>query len=174
LIRKREEIPKKEITFARYAENWWIWDQCEYIRKKRAKHQQISRGYADHQRRYLNNYTLPEFGNTYLSRITPHDIEKWLLKMQDKGLSDSAVYTAFSGLRVMLQVAVRRGFLYRNPASSDNIDTPSRLTTDEKGIFTTNVIHFTANLVAASTGCRVAEIQALSGLSRKFGDVLLC
>jgi len=187
-IRKGELIPKKEMTFARYAEDWWVWDKCSYIRGKLARNQNLTRSYADHQRTFLKNHTLPAFGNKYLTRITPHDIENWILGMKDSGLSDSSIYTAYSGLRVMLREAVRRDLLYKNPA--ERVHPPSR-NTSEKGIFTIDevkmllseealqiiwkddIIHFTANLVAASCGCRVGEIQALRGGDIKDGYIIV-
>ena len=57
LIKEGRLLPTKEITFAKYAENWWLWDKCNYIRNRRLRQDNgkpaISRRHADDQRQIL-------------------------------------------------------------------------------------------------------------------------
>ncbi len=122
---------EKNITFEKFAEDWWIGDKCPYIKGELARGASLSRAYCDH---------------------------------------------ALTCLNVMLKKAVRQEYLHENPAAKIK-----RLKEDpkEKGILTIeevkalfrdediervwngNLKHFTLNLLSASTGMRMGEVQAL-------------
>ena len=74
-------VTRKNITFGQYARDWWVWDHCTYIRSRRARGANISRGYADARRTYLERHILPCFSNIRLQRITPEIIENWLMDL---------------------------------------------------------------------------------------------
>ena len=46
---------KKNITFGQYAQDWWIWDKCQYVKGKLARGSSLSRTYADSMKSYLLN-----------------------------------------------------------------------------------------------------------------------
>lgn len=77
-------ITKKNITFGQYARDWWVWDRCLYIKSRLARGANISRGYADSMRTYLEQHILPSFGNSRLQKITPEMIEQWLMDLKEK------------------------------------------------------------------------------------------
>jgi hypothetical protein len=74
----------KNITFGKYAEDWWIWDKCSYIKGKMIRGGEISRSYADLMRAYQENHILPYFKNIKLQKISTRLIEKWLIMLSKK------------------------------------------------------------------------------------------
>ena len=115
-------ITKKNITFGQYARDWWIWDRCLYIRSRLACGTNISRGYADSMRTYLEQHILPCFGSTRLQKITPEMIERWLMDFKESPvkngdpLSPTTVNHCLRTLKIMLKEAERRGYLSINPS----------------------------------------------------------
>jgi hypothetical protein len=75
------------LVFAKYAENWWIWDKCEYV-KFRLSRRELSRKYVDSGRSNLRLNILPYFKNMKLKDITNYNIEKWLMGMVKRGSRD--------------------------------------------------------------------------------------
>jgi hypothetical protein len=74
----------KNITFGKFAEDWWIWNKCSYIKGKIARGGVISRSYTDLMRAYLDNHILPYFKDIKLQKINTRLIEKWLMKLSEK------------------------------------------------------------------------------------------
>jgi integrase len=172
----------KNITFGKYAEDWWIWDKCPYIKGKIARGVEISRSYADLMRAYLVHHILPYFKNIKLQKINTRLIENWLLNLSEKLgitgkiLSPATVNHCLTCLKIMLKEAVRLEYLNKSPADSiiqlkDKPKEKSILTIDEvKELFQDDNInrvwdrdhqHYTINLLSASTGMRLGECQAL-------------
>lgn len=165
------------MTFARWAENWWIYDKCPYIRYVQARGGQIGKKYAYNRRNVLVNHLLPAFGTMRLDDIGPHKIEAWIDKSIADGASPDIINQALQCLKTMLGEAVRVEQLRDNRAAAVR---PLRVRRPEKGILTIeetrtlfdpanyarlwreNNIHYTLSIVAASTGLRVGEILALT------------
>jgi len=180
LIKNGMLTTRKDITFGEYAKNWWVWDSCEYLKRQRSKGKQISQSYADISRGYLTRHILPYFKQKKLLSITARDIENWLMKLYDdeeKALSPSTINHCLTTLKIMLKEAHRLGYIPKNPAESvsqfsekpkqKNILTPEEISSlfDEqnfKKIWNNDLKHYTINLLAASTGMRMGEIQALT------------
>jgi integrase len=179
-IKQGEILTRLNLTFGRYAAKWWTKD-CEYTRRKRARGKSISPGYADAMRTYLDRHILPYFKNKLLNRITPADIEHWLLSLRDKKtrdgyLSPTTVNHCLTNLKIMLKEAARLGLLSSSPAafierlkekpkvktilSLEEVRALFRESSIEK-IWGGDMKHFTLNLLAASTGLRMGEVQGL-------------
>ena len=47
LIKKGELLQGIEVTFEKYAQDWWIWGRCQYIKSRLARGKDITRGYVD-------------------------------------------------------------------------------------------------------------------------------
>jgi len=58
-LRKGIITTDKNITFGRFAKDWWIWDICPYVKGRRARGSNISRTYIDSMRRILDVHILP-------------------------------------------------------------------------------------------------------------------
>jgi integrase len=178
-LNKELIITGRDLTFGRYAENWWQWDSCSYIEKELSKGRRLSRDYADTNRSYLDNNILPYFKKMHLTSMSPGKIESWMLllvKDRKPTLSTTTVNHCLTTLNIMLREAVWNGYLSINPA--ENI---RRLGTSHKKksilkdkevralfnpvkikyIWGDNIFHYTLNLLAASTGMRMGEIQSI-------------
>ena len=83
LIKKGKLHPKGEITFGKFAENWFVWDKCLYLKGRQARGT-ITRSYADVERNYLQNHILPTFKDIRLSKIDRMTVEKWFLDLTQK------------------------------------------------------------------------------------------
>ncbi len=188
LLKKGMLIPKKRggITFEAYSENWWLWNECEYL-IYRSKRRTISESYAKTARRTLEKHILPRFSRLPLKSITTYDIEKWQDSFKDKGLSNATAKLALAILRVMLNEAVRRNLIFSNPANSVK---PLKNEHNETGILKaaeveklfnvskkdkiwSDEIFYLGNLLSACTGMRIGEILAVRGESLKGNYILV-
>lgn len=106
---------KSNLTFTEYADNWFIWDKCEYLKRKRIRGS-VSRSHVDSQRRLLEKYILPPFMETKLNKITVDNIESWLISLRDK-VSSTTANRALSVLKVMMKETMRLGYIQKNPAA---------------------------------------------------------
>ena len=166
----------RNLFFSKYAENWWDWDKCEYV-KFRQSRRDLSRNYIKTAKLNLKNHILPRFGKMRLDAITSYDIEKWVLEFSAKGLSNQTANINLTFLNIMLTDAIRRGLLDSNPA--DNVS-HLKNNTRKRDILTANEvslifdfesiekvwkkkIYYLANLLSACTGLRIGEILAVRG-----------
>ncbi|HDY90410.1 MAG TPA: hypothetical protein ENH82_20105 [bacterium] len=202
-LRKGLVFVNKKLTFNEYARDWWYWDRCQYIKRKIARNKRISREYADTNRSYLDTHIIPYFGKKILYKITPNMVETWLFSLREKIgktgklLSATTANCCLKTLRIMMDEAVRQEYISVSPAIGIEplgetpkeknilkIDEVRTLFRDDtiKQVWEENLLHFTINLLAASTGMRMGECQALRivnvhdeyvsvvhGWSRKYG-----
>jgi hypothetical protein len=77
-LRKGGLPTQGRVTFGRFAEKGWIYDECPYIKGRIAGGFHISRGYARVGRSYLERYVVPRFGNSALPK-SPRPITANLL-----------------------------------------------------------------------------------------------
>jgi len=172
LLKEGSLVPSKVPTFQEYTENWFIYDKCLYIKGRLARGKTFSRTYADIQRGNLKKYLWPYFGKKKLDKITPGEIEKWLFSFIDLGLSRKTANNNLNTFSVILNEAERLGVLKENPIQkvaplTKESKPKGILSLDEiKSLFSSmstwdNEFLFTANILAASTGLRLGEVQAL-------------
>jgi integrase len=175
-------IVQKNITFGKYAQNWWLWDKCDYIKGKLARGSSLSRTYADSMRSYLENHILPTFKDIKLQKINPAMIETWLMGLREKEskdgvpLSHTTINHCLKCLKVMLKEARRLGYVSINPASEvrrlgEKPRERSILTNEEfymlfldpnhDRVWRGNFLHYCLNLTAALTAMRMGELQGL-------------
>jgi integrase len=127
-------------------------------------------------RGHLANHVLPYFEDKRLVQITSRNIESWLLALRKQKLSPATINHSLRCLKVMLKEATRHGIIARDPSA---FITGLAEKQAERGILNGAEIrrlfdektidrvwggdwkHFTLNLLAASTGMRMGELQAL-------------
>ena len=163
-------VTPKNISLKDYSKNFWIWNKCPYIKAKIKRGGKISRHYAESQRRCLVLHVLPCLGDYKLSEITPILIEKWMFGMKDAGYKAISINHCKKALNVVFNYAVRENIIKYNPVSDvkpligESVK-KSILTPDEiRKLFSikwNNKQHYVLNMLAASTGMRMGEIQAL-------------
>ena len=166
-------IPTKVPYFEDFTADWFLYDKCPYIRAQLARGKSFSRNNADMQRSNLNKHLMPEFEKLKLDKISPKKIEDWLFKLKDKGLANKTVNNNLNTLRVIFNEAERLGIIRENPVQKvkaliKNTKNRGLLSlTEIKELFSDislwndNYFIYTMNLLAASTGMRLGEIQAL-------------
>jgi integrase len=167
----------RNLTFRKYAENWWVWDKCSYVRYRLARGFSVSRRYVEESRRNLDLRLIPAFGDMRLNDIKPQYIQSWMLELlNDSGLSGATINRSLATLKVMLGQAVLYQYIPRSPAEKigilkENTKQKDILTLSEvKTLFDeqrlernwkNSIEHYTLNLLAAATGLRLGEIQGL-------------
>jgi integrase len=191
LFREGKLLPreqKKVQPFAEYAQGWWEWETCPYLKRRMAR-RPITRRYAEKAKRNMNNHILPYFGKMRLDRITDGDIENWLLSFGEetggkRKIKNSSANLFFDVLKTMLGEAVRRRLIPGSPANlvarlRDDQEEIKILTPGEaKKLFPprwetvwTNYIAFSVNRLAACTGMRIGELMGLK-TEYVFGDYI--
>ncbi|MDA3939883.1 MAG: tyrosine-type recombinase/integrase [Spirochaetia bacterium] len=168
-----------DITFKTYSTDWWIWEKCEYIQRQHNKGNSLGQTYADGNRGHLNNHILPFFKSKKLRNISTNDIEKWLMQLnkdEKKHISPTTINNCLKTLKLMLKEAHRLGYISNDPSGSIskfkekplskeilNIEQLTELFKEEniQRLWNNNLTHYTLNLLSASTGMRMGEIQAL-------------
>lgn len=144
---------------------------------KRAREQRISKSHAKIQRGNLKKHILPFFKSVKLRNINTKLIEKWLLSLHDTAkLSGTTINHNLATLKVMLKEARRLGYIISDPTVdvSQYAEHPVNkeiLSIEQvKDLFREdnfqllwkgNITHYTLNLLSASTGMRMGEIQGL-------------
>jgi integrase len=181
LFRNGKLLPreqKKLMTFEEFAQGWWEWESCPYLRRRMAR-RPITRRYADRAKRNMTKHLLPYFGKMRLDRITDGDIENWLLAFGEetdgkKKIKNTSANLFFDVLKTMLNEAVRRRLIPGNPANlvaclrSDQDEIKILTPGEAKKLFPpqwetvwTNYAAFSVNRLAACTGMRIGELMGL-------------
>lgn len=163
------------LTTGEYAEKWWT-DECDYIAGRVARGHHISKGYARVRRSYLTRYLIPQFGNMRLTEMSAKMVEEWLMGMYKAGrLTPATCNRCLGTLSVMMKEAVRLGYINGSPTS---VIEPLKENPKPRGVLSLEVTrrlfdpetavavwgdarHFTENLLSASTGMRLGEVQGL-------------
>lgn len=160
----------ERITFTRFAEGWWT-DGHPHVKGRRARGVSLSPGYLDVQRGYLANHVLPYFGDKKLVKIRAGHIDEWMLAL---ALSPTTVNHCLTVVKAMFREAKRQGLIATDPTRdvgqlAERPETKQILTLGEvktlfggvRRIWNRDHRHFAANLLAASTGMRMGEVQGL-------------
>ncbi len=191
LLKKDQLISKKMSFFSEYAEGWFEWDTCSYVKTRRVrgteKHPGIKKSYAADLKNRLKRDILPSFQQYKLDKITPRIIENWVIKKRDDGLAPKNINNSLSVLRIMMEEAHKNKIIPSNPAELVQpllVERKVRrvITLDEirelfakenmEKLWKNNIYYYTANLLAASTGMRQGEIRGLLK-NHYFGDYAL-
>ena len=164
----------KEISFEEYSADWWG-EKCPYVQSCLMRGKILTKKYIANQRAYLTNHILPTFKDMKLSAIRPSHIEQWLRDLRQGGMSGSAINHCHSVLRTMLCEAKRlqlipsnpivdvRPVAYRAPERTILTLEEAKKLLDETKVseFWANEITYCAARLAAQTGVRLGECQAL-------------
>jgi integrase len=163
-------------TFEEYAEGWWEWDTCKYL-KKRKRHHNLAQSYADLNKAQMKNHLIPYFGNMKLCKITADDIESWFDIMAEEDYKNTYINGIFGTLKTMMIEAVERKLLITTPTSSmEKLVNDSReveivtqeefnalFNNDWNTVWNGDRISYLANKLAALTGMRSSEVLGLKG-----------
>ncbi|MDR2741916.1 MAG: site-specific integrase [Treponema sp.] len=116
LLREGKLIPHSGSmpTFAEYAQGWWEWETCAYL-KKRRKRRNLTQTYADNNKKNLKNQLVPYFGDMPLNKITKDDVENWFDKLTDEDYQNTTINGYFGALKTMLIEAAARKIIAVTP-----------------------------------------------------------
>jgi integrase len=172
---KQGAVNSTRATFAKYAEHWWTTDH-PYMQGRLARGRKLTATYLVVMHGHLANHVLPHFEDKRLAGITSRQIESWLLTLRRQKLSPSTINHALRTLKIMLKEAVRQEIIPRDPSA---FITGLAERQAERGILSGAEIRalfeekaigkvwggdrtqYTLNVLAASTGMRMGELQAL-------------
>lgn len=163
-----------DFVFKYYFNNWFDYDCCPFVQEKKRNGKILGKQYIQTNRAILNHYILPTFGNRDIREITHLEIDEWKFSMFKKNnLSPKTANNNLSVLRIMFKYAWQHDALEKNPCEKVNQMTnlsPRKYgipTEDEvRALFKSrkiwiNDLAFLMNLIAATTGVRLGEVQAL-------------
>jgi integrase len=149
---------------------------------KRARGKRIGRTYVEACRGYLERHVMPYLGHLRISEFTPKRIEQMIMDLRKKNskrgapLSTITINQILASLKIIFREGVRLGELAEDPSKTiEPLEEIPRersfLTPQEvRKLFNARSIrkvwsgdrrNYTLSLLAASTGMRLGEIQAL-------------
>ena len=189
LLREGKLLPNSGYmpTFAEYAEGWWGWETCQYLKKRRKRHN-LTMTYADNNKKNLKNHLIPYFGDMPMNKITRDEIENWLDSLIEKEYQNTSINGYLGTLKTMLIEAVARKVIAANPTEKmEKLINDRReikiITAEEfkklfvgkwQRIWDNDRISYTANKLAALTGMRASEVLGLKGSFVYDGHIYLC
>lgn len=151
---------------------FWDWERSDYIKAKLArKAESIGKAYCQTNHSWIRRYVVPDLGATPLLDLTPHMIERLLLKLSEKsGLNTRTINYILQAIRVPMNEAFRMGQIPKNPCLPVK---KFGITNFERGILSADEVQtllgaqwddqrcFVAFQVAVAGGLRLGEILAL-------------
>ena len=175
-----EIAPKRTPTLREFGENFWVHGKSEFLKYREQRGYSVSKSHALNQARYFRIYIDPALGKKRLDQIATHQVETWFLDLKEKGLANQSCNHLLSNLRTILGEALRLGIISNNPVETIK---PLSKAAKPRGILTIEEVKrllgciespkywpsvkvYMVNLIAASTGLRMGEIQAL-----RWGDI---
>jgi integrase len=176
LYREGNLIPKKRVpTFEEYAQGWWDFETCGYLRW-RTMRKEITESTAALFKSNMDLHIKPYFDKMKLDAITEQDIETWLAVFKGEKLKNTTANSNLHTFKIMMGEAVRRGILRDNPAARvqdlPKEDMEIKILTmeevrklfngDSGRVWDSNLV-CVANKLAAFTGMRIGEILGLRG-----------
>ena len=179
---KKGNIPtRRGFTFKDFASDWWIPGRSPHLKEKERTGHALSPRYIQESRRNLEKHLLPFFGPMKMTGINFTDIRKWMLDQYEiHSMNPATINRSLATLKVMMKEAVRDGYLQSNPCEGIGVfkeepKTKTILSLQEaKELLTESAMvtawkndfhQYTLNMLAASTGMRLGEIQ---GLQRQY------
>lgn len=157
-LSKGEFIEPSKMTFGSYFKEWL---------ENRQNITNTTRKMYDS---YFRTHIDPALGKIPLSKLSPLDIQKFVKKLRDKGLSDEMVKRVYSTVNASLNTAVKMEIVSKNVA--DKIEKPT-VKREERAIWSNDSIkefliktkgetrYWIAVFLAVMTGMRQGEILGL-------------
>lgn len=189
LLKEGNLVPRKinVQTFAEYAQGWWEWETCPYLKKQRKRHS-LTETYASNNKKNLKNHLVPYFGEMPVSKISKDDVEDFFDYMIEKEYQNTTINGIYGTLKTMLIEAAERKIIDKDPTEKvgrllndrREIQIISRdefrklFVEDWRRVWEDNLIAYTANKLAALTGMRASEVVGLKGCYVYDEHIYLC
>jgi hypothetical protein len=140
-------------TFAEYAQGWWERKTCACLKKRRKRHN-LTRTYADNNKKNLKNHLIPYFGKMPVNKISRDDIEAWFDKLVEEECQNPPINGYFGTLKTMMIEAVARKIIILE-------EFKKLFVKDWKRVWDNDRISYTANKLAALMGMGASEVLGL-------------
>ncbi len=161
-------VTRESITLEQWSRDFFAWDGPWTI-NRRAAGKRASQRNCMEQSRILNNRILPTLGGLRLADIDTLTVREFRNDLYRNGMAASSTNKALGVLRNLLTAADEQGLLHKMPRIEASAGRPRDrgiLSIDEaRAIFNVQWIDYrgyVASLLAATTGLRASEIQALT------------
>ncbi len=162
-------VRRENILFSEYARDFFSWDGS-WATDKRATGKRIGPRHCNEREIVLRNNLFPTFGNIKLTDINRSLIKEFRNTMFTRGYAGSTINKALSTLKTILETAEEQSLIQYVPKIERASDRPEK----HRGILTIEEVRrlfslpwrdaraYTMNIMAASTGLRLGELQALT------------
>jgi len=180
LQKKGRPLPGSKIKFGQYAQDFYNWNG-EWATNRRVEGKRISERHCLDRADLLRLHILPVFSDILISDIDKHKLKAFRNAMFDKGYSGSVINRSLYTIKAILEDAEDKDLINAVPKIVTASNTPKR----QKGILTPEEVRqlfsfewktpsvychpskpqfmgYTANLLAATTGLRLGELQAIT------------
>ena len=181
-------LVRKGNLFKDFARDFFDFDTSPYIKKRnlrgkvkvkgKEKEKKIGHDWADTCQRRLDKYLIDHWGEFKLKKITPYLINEWLDTLYER-CAPNTVVQIFGIFRLILDEAVKKGKIEKNPCLDEIVDKPKKVESEQRDILPPRAIYdlfnpeniaevwknekiyYVANYLSAYTGMRLGEIMAL-------------
>jgi integrase len=171
-------LPGREISLERYAKDFFIWTG-KWATNKRVEGHRISERHCRDRADLMRIHVLPVFGHLVLSKIDKNVIRDFRNDFYSRGYSSSLINKCLYALKTILETAEDEGLIQTVPIIkkvTTELKSKGILTIDEvnrlfafqwmsKPIYChppkPQIIGYAGNLLTASTGLRISELQAI-------------
>ena len=179
--------PKGIPTFAEYAEGFWEWETCPYL-KDRKKRKKLTKSYADKNKQVMKFQLVPYFGKMRLDKIGPDEIEGWFDHMSAEGYKNTTINGYFGTLKTMMKWAAKKKYIHGDPLIDierlmndrrelkiiSHEEFKAIFVDDWRRVWDNDYIQYAANKIAALTGMRCSEVLGLRGEYVFDDHIFLC
>src|SRR3990172_12479830 len=167
LRKKAYFLPGTTVTFLEFSKNFFSWEG-DWATDKRMNGKRISRRHCIERNEILRNHVLLVFGPYNLTDIDRAQIKRFKLELYRNSYSGSLINKCLYILRAILTAAEERELIKAVPTIERAAENPR-----PKGILSIDEVNrlfsapwgdfrgYVGNLLAASTGLRIGELQGL-------------
>ena len=162
-------VNTKAITFEQFSKNFFSWTG-EWATDKKSRGLRISENHCMQRTDLLKNHINPAIGKLKLSDINRAVIKEFRNNLYNAGYSGNTINKCLSAVKTVLEVAEEKELIPQIPRIDRAAENPK-----EKGILTIEEVKqlfafqwsddirgYVASKLAASSGLRLGEIQALT------------
>lgn len=179
------DLPKPEYkTFGDYAASFWAYDTCPIVQDKIMRGGKYLRGSARSNQHMTDKHITPYFEKTPIAAITTKAVTDWLFKLpKEHKLCNKSVNNILTMFRQIMDCAVNEDLIDKNPVKGVK---PLVKNSTRRGSFSASQVKqifsevwendraYTMCLIAACTGMRLGEVQALTKKQVKDGYLDVC
>ena len=158
------------VNFGAFLTDFWTWEKSPYIAEKLRKEHGIHKGYVRMQSLAAGKYWIPAFTGRELGSITGDDIENFVrqfdtmpvsYKRKNEIISAGTRALKWAYKKRLLNEDITRGIVWHSGKSAERQILSPELAQAVFSVEWTGANIRLANLVAALSGLRAGEIQAL-------------